>query len=75
MVMKSVRLIEQGSALEMRELEIPAVGPGEVLVRVGAAGICHGLKSSVNVIHTCVTRWQYREASRSKGCQLRGGVK
>ena len=39
--MKAVRLVEPGRPLESRELEVPTVGPQDVLVRVRAAGICH----------------------------------
>jgi len=39
--MKAVRLVEIGQPLEMQEVPVPAVGPGEVLVRIKAAGICH----------------------------------
>jgi propanol-preferring alcohol dehydrogenase len=34
-------LIKPGQPLEMREVPVPPVGPGDVLVRVRAAGICH----------------------------------
>jgi 2-desacetyl-2-hydroxyethyl bacteriochlorophyllide A dehydrogenase len=39
--MKAVRLIEPGKPLAEQEIPIPEPGPGEVLVRVRAAGICH----------------------------------
>lgn len=39
--MKAVRLTQIGCPLELQEIPIPAVGPGEVLVRIKAAGICH----------------------------------
>jgi 2-desacetyl-2-hydroxyethyl bacteriochlorophyllide A dehydrogenase len=39
--MKAVRLVEIGKPLEMQDVPIPAVGEGDVLVRVKAAGICH----------------------------------
>ena len=38
--MRTVQLIEPGQALEAREVPTPAPGPGEVLVRIAAAGIC-----------------------------------
>jgi 2-desacetyl-2-hydroxyethyl bacteriochlorophyllide A dehydrogenase len=38
---KAVRLIEPGQPLEMQDVPIPPVGPGDVLVRIQAAGICH----------------------------------
>jgi propanol-preferring alcohol dehydrogenase len=39
--MKAVRLIKPGRPLELQEVPVPEVGPGDVLVRVRAAGICH----------------------------------
>lgn len=39
--MRAVRLVAAGRPLELAELPVPAIGPGEVLVRVRAAGICH----------------------------------
>ncbi|MBN1811179.1 MAG: zinc-binding dehydrogenase [Anaerolineae bacterium] len=39
--MKAVRLIEPGRPLEMQEIDVPQIGPRDVLVRVEAAGICH----------------------------------
>lgn len=39
--MKAVRLIKPGSPLEEQEIAVPAINPGDVLIRVKAAGICH----------------------------------
>ncbi len=39
--MKAVRLVATGRPLELQEVPVPTPGPHEVLVRVGAAGICH----------------------------------
>jgi 2-desacetyl-2-hydroxyethyl bacteriochlorophyllide A dehydrogenase len=39
--MKAVQLVQPGRPLEMREVEVPTPGPGDLLVRVKAAGICH----------------------------------
>ena len=39
--MKAVRLFRVGSLVELVEMPVPEPGPGEVLVRVKAAGICH----------------------------------
>ncbi len=39
--MKAIRLIQAGHLLELREVDTPAVGSRDVLVRVKAAGICH----------------------------------
>src|SRR5215210_189306 len=39
--MKAIRLVQVGNPLRMQEVLIPAPGPGDVLMRVRAAGICH----------------------------------
>ena len=39
--MKAVRLIKPGQPLETQDIPIPPVGPGDVRVRIKAAGICH----------------------------------
>lgn len=39
--MKAVRLVKPGQPLELQIVNVPGVGPREVLVRVQAAGICH----------------------------------
>src|ERR1700704_1405876 len=39
--MKAIRLTAIGSPLEEQGIEDPPVGPGDVLIRVRAAGICH----------------------------------
>jgi len=39
--MKAVRLVEIGRPLVLQEIPVPPVGPGEALVRIKAAGICH----------------------------------
>src|SRR4029078_3504163 len=39
--MKTVRLIQVGKPLEDTDIEVPAIGPSDVLIRVAAAGICH----------------------------------
>lgn len=39
--MKAVQLVEIGKPLELREIAQPEPGPGEILVKVLAAGICH----------------------------------
>ncbi len=39
--MKSVRLVQVGRPLEDAEIDLPEIGPSEVLVRVAACGICH----------------------------------
>jgi 2-desacetyl-2-hydroxyethyl bacteriochlorophyllide A dehydrogenase len=39
--MKAVRLTSIRSPLEEQEVEVPRVGPSDVLIRIHAAGICH----------------------------------
>ncbi len=39
--MRALRLVETRKPLVMQEIPVPAVGPGDVLVSVKAAGICH----------------------------------
>ncbi len=39
--MKAVQLIELGKPLEEREVALPNIGLSDVMVRVGACGICH----------------------------------
>jgi propanol-preferring alcohol dehydrogenase len=39
--MKAVRLMQLGQPLEDAEVAVPDIGTSEVLVRVGACGICH----------------------------------
>src|SRR5207245_3801259 len=39
--MRAVRIGQIGAPLENAEIEVPEIGLSEVLIRVGAAGICH----------------------------------
>src|SRR4051794_7725591 len=39
--MKAIRLTAIGSPLEEQQIDVPSVGPRDVLIRVRAAGICH----------------------------------
>ena len=39
--MKAIQLVEAKQPVELREIPTPDLGPGDVLVRVKAAGICH----------------------------------
>ncbi len=52
--MKAIRLIQPGCSLEMQDIPIPAIGPGDVLVRVRAAGICHSdshYRAGTSLVH------------------------
>jgi 2-desacetyl-2-hydroxyethyl bacteriochlorophyllide A dehydrogenase len=39
--MKAIRLVEINRPLQLQEIPMPKTGPGDVLVRIIAAGICH----------------------------------
>jgi D-arabinose 1-dehydrogenase-like Zn-dependent alcohol dehydrogenase len=39
--MKAIQLVKIGSPLQLREIPVPVIGSGDVLVRIEAAGICH----------------------------------
>ena len=39
--MKAIRLTQLGRPLEEQQVELPTIGPKDVLVRIKAAGICH----------------------------------
>ncbi|WP_298432411.1 alcohol dehydrogenase AdhP [uncultured Jannaschia sp.] len=39
--MKAAVVTELGQPLDIREVPVPEIGPGEVLVRVRASGVCH----------------------------------
>ncbi|MBX2854123.1 MAG: alcohol dehydrogenase AdhP [Rhodobacteraceae bacterium] len=39
--MKAAVVAELGKPLELREVPIPEIGPGQILVRVRASGVCH----------------------------------
>src|SRR5438477_12706331 len=39
--MRAVQLVQIGAPLENAEFEVPEIGLSEVLIRVGATGICH----------------------------------
>lgn len=39
--MKAIRLATIGSPLEKQNIEVPRVGPSDLLIRIRAAGICH----------------------------------
>ena len=39
--MKAAVVTRLGAPLELREVPVPQVGPGQILIRVRAAGVCH----------------------------------
>ena len=39
--MKAVRLVTVASPLEERRIDVPRIGPSDVLIRIRAAGVCH----------------------------------
>ena len=39
--MQAARVEKFGQALVLRELEVPAPGPGQILVKTEACGVCH----------------------------------
>lgn len=39
--MKAVRMVAVNRPLEMQDIPVPAIGEGDVLVKIKAAGICH----------------------------------
>ncbi|PXX69123.1 propanol-preferring alcohol dehydrogenase [Nocardia tenerifensis] len=65
--MRALQLTEPG-VLELREVPIPAIGPGELLLRVGAAGICH---SDLHVLHI---PFRMREDPLTLGHEIAGTV-
>ena len=45
--MRALQLVEPGR-IEVRDVPVPDIGPGEVLVKVAGAGLCH---SDIHVLH------------------------
>jgi propanol-preferring alcohol dehydrogenase len=41
LIMKALRLTRWGSPAELVETAVPAAGPGQILIKVAAAGACH----------------------------------
>jgi alcohol dehydrogenase, propanol-preferring len=39
--MKAIRFVETGRPAELTEVETPTPGPGQVLVKIAGAGVCH----------------------------------
>jgi len=66
-MMRALQLTGPG-AVEVRQVPIPSVGPTEVLVKVGAAGICH---SDLHLLHFPV---KIREEPLTLGHEIAGTV-
>lgn len=47
--MKAVKFVGVGKSPEIIETDIPSPGPGEILVKIGGAGVCH---SDLHVLHS-----------------------
>lgn len=47
-MVKAVVATEPDAPLQVRDIELPPVGPGDVRVRVAAAGVCHSDLSMIN---------------------------
>ncbi|MEP6860363.1 MAG: NAD(P)-dependent alcohol dehydrogenase [Deltaproteobacteria bacterium] len=39
--MKALQLVNWGKPAELRDVEVPVPGPGEVVIQIAAAGVCH----------------------------------
>ncbi|MEE4463593.1 alcohol dehydrogenase catalytic domain-containing protein, partial [Azotobacter chroococcum] len=39
--MKAAVVVEFGKPLEIREVPVPTPGPGQLLVKIAACGVCH----------------------------------
>lgn len=65
--MRALQLTEPGT-LEIREVPTPEPGPGELLIRVGASGICH---SDLHVLHLPV---KVREDPLTLGHEIAGTI-
>ncbi|MFC9894127.1 NAD(P)-dependent alcohol dehydrogenase [Nocardia sp. NPDC127579] len=65
--MRALQLTGPGT-LELREVPIPEIGPADLLLRVGAAGICH---SDLHVLHL---PFQLREDPLTLGHEIAGTI-
>ncbi|MFI9400860.1 NAD(P)-dependent alcohol dehydrogenase [Nocardia sp. NPDC052316] len=65
--MRALQLTEPG-VLELREVPVPEIGPTELLLRVGAAGICH---SDLHVLHI---PFRMREEPLTLGHEVAGTI-
>lgn len=65
--MKALQLVDAG-VIEIREVPMPEIGPSELLIRVGAAGICH---SDLHLLHFPV---KMREEPLTIGHEIAGTI-
>ncbi|MFE9323240.1 NAD(P)-dependent alcohol dehydrogenase [Nocardia sp. NPDC052278] len=65
--MRALQLTEPG-VLELRKVAVPAIGPTDLLLRVGAAGICH---SDLHVLHI---PFKMREDPLTLGHEVAGTI-
>jgi propanol-preferring alcohol dehydrogenase len=66
-MMRALQLTEPG-VLELRKVPVPEIGPTDLLLRVGAAGICH---SDLHVLHI---PFKMREDPLTLGHEIAGTV-
>ncbi|BDT96339.1 oxidoreductase [Nocardia sputorum] len=66
-MMRALQLTAPG-VLELREVPIPRIGPTDLLLRVGAAGICH---SDLHVLHI---PFRMREEPLTLGHEIAGTI-
>ena len=64
-------IVEYGTPLEIREIEIPTIGPGAILVKVLMAGICgtdvHQQKGELTIKSPCLMKgYHYRPRDTEK---------
>jgi alcohol dehydrogenase, propanol-preferring len=65
--MRALQLVDAGT-VEIREVPVPEIGPSDLLVRVGAAGICH---SDLHLLHFPV---KIREEPLTLGHEIAGTI-
>ncbi|MEU0506824.1 NAD(P)-dependent alcohol dehydrogenase [Nocardia sp. NPDC005998] len=65
--MRALQLTDPG-VLELREVAVPEIGPTDLLLRVGAAGICH---SDLHVLHI---PFKMREEPLTLGHEVAGTI-
>lgn len=66
-MMRALQLTDPG-VLELREVAVPEIGPTDLLLRVGAAGICH---SDLHVLHI---PFKMREEPLTLGHEVAGTI-